>query len=114
LLITTFEGSDKRLLDLLFIEFQAVRIHINSLAVQAVIDRSFSHGNRFTVPAERIMSVVFERSSVDYEFIQMVVDGSRKLLRTVLSISKDGILVYCPVRVFSRTVSASILLLKVS
>ena len=59
------------------------------------------------------MTCVFESHSVDFGFIQEVVDGSRKIIKKVLELSDGGILKFCPARIFSRIISASILLLKV-
>ena len=101
------------LLDILFIEFQFTRTYINSLAVQAVAERAFKVGHPSSGPTEFLMTCVFESHSVDFEFIQEVVDGSRKIIKKVLELSEEGILKYCPVRIFTRIISGSILLLKV-
>ncbi|KAH9204879.1 hypothetical protein DL95DRAFT_398191 [Leptodontidium sp. 2 PMI_412] len=100
--------ADKRLLDMLFIEFQFTRTCINSLSVQAVVDRAF----KIPTQEQFLMTSVFERHSVDWGFIQEVVDGSRKILKKVIELDGDGLLRFCPVRILSRTISASILLLK--
>ncbi|KAH6703103.1 C6 transcription factor [Leptodontidium sp. MPI-SDFR-AT-0119] len=100
--------ADKRLLDMLLIEFQFTRTYINSLAVQAVVDRAF----KIPTQEEFLMTSVFERHSVDWGFIQEVVDGSRKILKKVIELDEDGLLRFCPARILSRTISASILLLK--
>lgn len=105
-----YEGlvADKRLLDMLFIEYQFTRTYINALAVQAVVERAFKSPNQ----EGYLMTSVFERHSVDWEFIQEVVDGSRKILEKVISLNEEGLLRFCPVRILSRIISASILLLK--
>ena len=59
------------------------------------------------------MTCVFESHSVDFGFIREVVDGSRKIINKVLELSEEGILKFCPERIFPRIISASILLLKV-
>ncbi|PVH87269.1 hypothetical protein DL98DRAFT_649544 [Cadophora sp. DSE1049] len=100
--------ADKRLLDMLFIEYQFTRTYINALAVQAVVERAFKTPNQ----EGYLMTSVFERHSVDWEFIQEVVDGSRKILEKVISLNEEGLLRFCPVRILSRIISASILLLK--
>ena len=91
-----------------------MRTYINSLAVQAVVDRVITMANPQSGTSNFQMTWVFERHSVDFEFIQEVVDGSRNILKTVLAFNDDGILKFCPVRIFSRVISASILLLKVT
>ncbi|KAK0104577.1 hypothetical protein ONS95_004863 [Cadophora gregata] len=100
--------ADKRLLDMLFIEYQFTRTYINALSVQAVVDRAFKSPNQ----EGYLMTSVFERHSVDWGFIQEVVDGSRKILEKVISLNDEGLLRFCPVRILSRIISASILLLK--
>ena len=100
--------ADKRLLDMLFIEYQFTRTYINALAVQAVVERAFKTPNQ----EGYLMTYVFERHSVDWEFIQEVVDGSRKILEKVISLNDEALLRFCPVRILSRIISASILLLK--
>ncbi|CZR58202.1 related to C6 transcription factor [Phialocephala subalpina] len=105
-------NADKRLLDILFIEFQFARTYINSLAVQAVVERAFKAATPQSKPPNFFMTCVFEQHSVDYAFIQQVVDGSRNILKTVIALNEEGHLRYCPVRIFSRVISASILLLK--
>ncbi|PMD36046.1 hypothetical protein L207DRAFT_556549 [Hyaloscypha variabilis F] len=104
--------SEKRLLNMLFIEYQFTRTYINSLAVQAVVDRALKIHNPHSGPKEFRMTFVFENHSVDFPFIQDVVDGSRQILKAVLALNEEGVLKFCPVRIFSRIISASILLLK--
>lgn len=58
------------------------------------------------------MNAAFERHSVDYDYIQEVVEGSREILRKTQELDRQGVLKYCPVRVFFNIASASILLLK--
>jgi hypothetical protein len=99
---------------MLFIEYQFTRTYINSLAVQAVVDRALKIHNPHSGPKEFRMTFVFENHSVDFPFIQDVVDGSRQILKAVLALNEEGVLKFCPVRIFSRIISASILLLKVS
>lgn len=82
--------------------------------MQAVVERAFDAANPQTGPTDLLMSCVFEQHSVDFGFIQEVVEGSRNILKTVLALSEDGHLRFCPVRIYSRIISASILLLKVS
>jgi elongation factor P--beta-lysine ligase len=101
-------------MDILFIEFQFVRTYINSLAVQAVVDLVLSRRNPESRHPEFIMICVFEWHSVDSQFIQEVVDRSRKILQTVVAPNEGGLLKYCPARIFQRVISASILMLKVS
>jgi hypothetical protein len=97
---------------MIYIEFQYVRIYINSLAVQAIVERTLSkqeHANQ----ADNVLRSGLEPSSMDYEYVQQVVDGSRAILQAVLDLSRSGHLRYAPVRTFLRITSASIFLLKV-
>jgi hypothetical protein len=48
----------------------------------------------------------------DYRFINGVAESSRDMLSIAIELAEEGILRYCPVRVFLRTTSASIFLLK--
>ena len=106
-------SGEKRLLDVLFVEFQFTRTYINSLAVQAVVERVLKLAGPQAGPTPFCMNFVFESHSVDFPFIQEVVDGSRQILRAVIALNEEGVLKFCPIRIFSRIITASILLLKV-
>ncbi|KAF6843374.1 hypothetical protein CMUS01_02204 [Colletotrichum musicola] len=82
---------------------------MNSLGIQAVVDRVL--GNPGANPAS---PEIFELciTATDYEFIKEVIDGSCQTLDSVNRLSEAGTLRYCPVRVFLRVITASILLLK--
>lgn len=94
---------------ILLIEYHFVRMYINSIAVQALVERASSHssGNGW-------LDQDFLRSefSQDFRFVKEVRDASLGILQIATKLSDRGILRYCPVRVFLRVVAASIYLLK--
>ena len=119
---------------ILRIEFEYVRVYINSLALQAVVERctnthlpvSDSSENkraRSTTPnpngaggRDRHPSVAFSHLMAvqDQEYIFEVVDASRNLLRTVVEGLLPGdYLKHCPVRTYFRIISGAMFLLKV-
>jgi hypothetical protein len=91
--------------DLLLIEYQYVRIYINSLSLQAVATRKMRN---LAIPSQT------EIDMQDYGFIRDVIEGSKEILEMILKLSRAGHLKYVPVRVFIRVASASIYLIKVS
>ncbi|KAI9818267.1 MAG: hypothetical protein M1832_004483 [Thelocarpon impressellum] len=108
------------------IEFEYVRVYINSLALQAVVERCTSNaGNGATPgpttdaatpnPRDRTGSIAFSSlmGFQDQEYIKEVVDASRNLLRTVVEGLLPGdYLKHCPVRTYFRIVSGAMFLLK--
>ncbi|KAM6515641.1 hypothetical protein FALCPG4_013858 [Fusarium falciforme] len=93
----------------LSIEFNYLRAFMNSLGIQAVVDRVL--GGR---PPNSINTDIFQSSitATDYSFIREVIDGSCQALESINRLSEAGTLRYCPVRVFLRIIMASIFLLK--
>lgn len=94
--------------DILFIEYQYVRVYINSLGMQAVVERALAENS--DISHDEIGSI--NLNDIDYEFIQEVVDGSCQILRRITKIAELGALKFSPVRVFLRITSCSIFLLK--
>ena len=90
---------------ILVMEWEHVRFYINSLSLQAVIDRcSLSGSGGLLRP---------DISVADTGFIREVVAASRSLLSTVVeSMFPHGFLKHAPVRIFLRILSASMFLLK--
>lgn len=97
---------------MLYIEYQYARSYVNSLALQAVFDRANAAKEKSGMRKDLLMNAAFERQSVDYDYIQEVVEGTRETLRKTQDLDRQGVLKYCPVRVFYNIASASILLLK--
>jgi hypothetical protein len=128
----TFEGFrlPQHIRHILTIEFEYVRIYVNSLSLQAVVERCTNNaGNTGTgsggnnaanlspetqnyygkLPLARLGGF----GPADQEYIKEVVDGSRNLLRTVV----DGLLPgeylkHAPVRTYFRIISGAMFLLK--
>ncbi|KAI5841319.1 hypothetical protein BZA05DRAFT_227625 [Tricharina praecox] len=88
---------------ILEMEWEHVRFYINSLSLQAVIDRCSLSGG----------SARPDISTADTGFIREVVAASRSLLATVVeSMYEHGYLKHAPVRIYLRILSASMFLLK--
>ena len=93
---------------MLFIDYSYVRMYINSIAIQAVVERAKTKG------AMTILDQEFAKKENrrEYQFIQEVVEASRSILATAVDLATADLLRYCPVRVFISVTSASIFLLK--
>ncbi|KAL1648719.1 hypothetical protein SLS58_001895 [Diplodia intermedia] len=106
--------------DMLAIEYQFVRIFINSLGMQAVVERTLDEADDFnpsnpTAAANdppphpiRPLSV----DSTDYHFIQEVVDGSCSILRKVIKLAEANLLRFAPVRIYLHITTSAIYLIK--
>ena len=121
---------------ILTIEYEYVRIYINSLALQAVVERctanatGASSGNYGThgAPTHRNTELSPQTQNYlgnlpighlggfgteDQEYIREVVQGCRSLLRTVVDgLFKGGYLKHAPVRTYFRIISGAMFLLK--
>ncbi|KAK2861435.1 hypothetical protein FQN49_004201 [Arthroderma sp. PD_2] len=95
--------------DMIFIEYQFVRVYTNSIGMQAVVERVLNESD-----PDIVMEDVRQTNmdDIDYEFIQEVIDGSCSLLQKVTSLAESGALRFSPVRIFLRITSSSIFLLK--
>ncbi|KAA8652693.1 hypothetical protein EYZ11_007961 [Aspergillus tanneri] len=108
---------------ILMIEYEYTRLYVNSLALQAVVDRWTTMSNEAAQAQARSASgssssngwfhVLMELYRVNEQYIQEVVDASRKILQTVL----DGLvpgdhLKHAPVRTCFRILSGMIFILK--
>ncbi|PLB44294.1 putative C6 transcription factor [Aspergillus steynii IBT 23096] len=108
---------------ILMIEYEYTRLYVNSLALQAVVDRWTTMSNEAAQAQARSGSgpssshgwfhVLMELYRVNEQYIQEVVDASRKILHTVL----DGLvpgdhLKHAPVRTCFRILSGMIFILK--
>lgn len=82
---------------------------MNSLGMQAIVDRALEDGGPNAGPPNLMRASV---TPTDYEFIQEVLDGSCQTLQSVIKFAEAGSLRFCPVRVFLRIIGASIFLLK--
>ncbi|KAH8668596.1 hypothetical protein BX600DRAFT_460333 [Xylariales sp. PMI_506] len=118
---------------ILNIEFEYVRIYVNSLALQAVVERCTSHANHANgsapggasngptqlSPQTQNYYGALPLGSLggfgaeDQEFVKEVVEGSRNLLRTVVDgLLPPGYLKHTPVRTYFRIISGAMFLLK--
>ena len=103
------DGLSQACRQMLLIDYQYVRMYINSVAIQALVERM---SNR-EVPGTKLDYDFLEvENSQDYKYVQEVTDASRQILQTAVMLAEEGILRYSPVRVFLRITSASIFLLK--
>ncbi|KAL1882463.1 hypothetical protein Plec18167_002879 [Paecilomyces lecythidis] len=110
-LIHIAAGLGKRSFDLLFIEYHFVRVYMNSIGMQAVVERLLvdGYGSTGHLMADiRAMSI----DPVDYEYIREVIDGCCSILQKVTEIANEKALQFAPVRIFLRVTSSSIFLLK--
>lgn len=98
-------GPDIRY-DILFIEYQYIRIYINSLAMQATVMRR----------KNRLSSALFDQSDIypqDSTFMHQIIAGCETVLEMVLKHSQLGHLKYLPVRVHIQIASTAVYLIKV-
>ncbi|EZF26996.1 hypothetical protein H103_00984 [Trichophyton rubrum CBS 288.86] len=95
--------------DMIFIEYQFVRVYTNSIGMQAVVERVLNESDPDVVMDDVRQANMDE---IDYEFIQEVIDGSCNLLQKVTTLAENGALRFSPVRIFLRITSSSIFLLK--
>lgn len=120
---------------ILTIEYEYVRIYVNSLSLQAVVERcaNFASGTSATAPdatgsltsglqlspktqdifGKMPIGNIGGVSVADQEYIKEVVEGSRNLLRTVVEgLLPDDYLKHAPVRTYFRIISGAMFLLK--
>lgn len=109
----------------LMIEYEYTRLYINSLGLQAVVegwkhlfkvaadqpDGAPATAGKSGPPGAKLVEVYRDNK----EYVEEVADASRSVLRTMLNgFYKDGSLRNAPVRIYFRTLSAAMFLLKVS
>jgi hypothetical protein len=118
---------------ILTIEYEYVRIYVNSLSLQAVVERSTANasnngtaqggtanGNQGPLSPETQsyygklpLARLGGFGAADQEYVREVVDGSRNLLRTVVEGLLPGdYLKHAPVRTYFRIISGAMFLLK--
>ncbi|KAI5860497.1 hypothetical protein GGS23DRAFT_599314 [Durotheca rogersii] len=113
---------------ILTIEYEYVRIYVNSLALQAVVERCTVNAGASTSVAVGSAQLSPQTQNYlgnlplghlggfgheDQEYVKEVVDGCRNLLRTVVEgLLKRGYLKHAPVRTYFRIVSGAMFLLK--
>jgi hypothetical protein len=90
------------------IEYNHIRILMNSLGMQAAVDRWLSsHSGR-----SRLEDGTTVWTTTDYEFVQEVVSGASQLLQSANKLAEREVLRYAPVRILLRIIEASVFLLK--
>jgi hypothetical protein len=91
-------------------DYYYARIYIHSIAIQALVDRisSLSSDDGLWQNHEIWRS----KHAQDFTSVNEVRESSRKILTMAVELCDEGVLQYCPVRVFLRIVSASVFLLK--
>lgn len=94
---------------ILLVEYHFVRMYINSIAVQALVERVGDSGTNRTWLDHDLLRSEF---SHDFRFVKEVRDASVEILQIATQLSEVSILQYCPVRFFLRVVASSIYLLK--
>lgn len=121
---------------ILIIEYEYVRIYVNSLSLQAVVERcaniasgqTAAPNHNSTMPANSAHQLspktqdmygkmpignIGGVSAADQEYIREVVEGSRNLLRAVVEgLLPDDYLKHAPVRTYFRIISGAMFLLK--
>lgn len=121
---------------ILIIEYEYVRIYVNSLSLQAVVERCAniasgqagaapnsaaapaSSGHHLSPKTQDIygkmpIGNIGGVSAADQEYIREVVEGSRNLLRAVVEgLLPDDYLKHAPVRTYFRIISGAMFLLK--
>ncbi|OQD86670.1 hypothetical protein PENANT_c007G10414 [Penicillium antarcticum] len=108
----------------LLIEVEYTRLYINSLALQAVVDRWTTMSNESAQSqagrpgsgpsnSSGWFQTLMELYRVNEHYIQEVIDSSRKILTTVLEgLVPEGRLRHAPIRTFFRILSGMIFILK--
>ncbi|PYH45101.1 putative C6 transcription factor [Aspergillus saccharolyticus JOP 1030-1] len=97
----------KHFYDILFIEYNFVRVYTHSVGMQAVVERIVADNNS-NVEEVRAMHI----EPIDYNYIQEVIDGCCQILQKVIQLGDAGALRFSPVRMFLRIISSSIFLMK--
>ncbi|KAJ5102189.1 hypothetical protein NUU61_004411 [Penicillium alfredii] len=102
--------------DILFIEYQNLRILINSIGMQRIVQRvlvEFPFMRASTIDSTFLEEArKLNMTGREYGFIEEVIDGCCQTLEKATALADTGILHYSPMRLLFRTISASIFLLK--
>lgn len=84
---------------------------MNSLGMQAIVERALAESEKDPNAPDHTL-LYNSSSTVDYTFIQEVVDSSCQILHKVISLAEKGCLRYAPVRIFLRITTSSVFLVK--
>ncbi|KAH7144519.1 hypothetical protein B0J13DRAFT_555417 [Dactylonectria estremocensis] len=103
------DGLSPTAFEVLSIEYHHLRAFMNSLGIQAVVDRVLGRRPPDANDTEILQSSI---TTTDYAFIKEVIDGSCQTLESVNRLFDAGTLRCSPIRIFLRIITASIFLLK--
>lgn len=92
--------------DILFIDYQCLRIYLGSLGIQALVEGMSKDTNQDTQAAAQVGG----RSS--NALVSEVTEASSAILSKSIALARAKILRFCPARTLSRITSACIFLLK--
>ncbi|KAJ5983126.1 hypothetical protein N7481_005225 [Penicillium waksmanii] len=102
--------------DILSIEYQYLRVLVNSIGMQLVVQRVLTRDNphgETTIDHSFIERTRrLDMTGREYGFIEEVIDGSCQTLEKVALLGATGALHYSPMRILFRTISSSIFLMK--
>jgi hypothetical protein len=102
--------------DILFIEYQHLRILVNSFGMQKMVQRVLEQNilqTGSTIDYSFIEKARQTNMTVrEYGFIEEVIDGCCQTLEKVAALAAAGSLKYSPMRLLLRTISSSIFLMK--
>ncbi|PVH77345.1 hypothetical protein DL98DRAFT_638236 [Cadophora sp. DSE1049] len=97
--------------DILCIEYHYVKAYVNSLSIQAVVERALARGvNNPNGDQGDLFQTCIDPE--DYNFINEVTTSSRYILQRATALVQSGTLKYTPMRILLRIASASLFLLK--
>lgn len=94
----------------LLVDYYFARIYIHSIAIQALVDRISNTACRDEAWQDH--GILQAEHAQDFASVNEVRESSGKILTIAVELSNQGILQYCPVRLYLRIVSASVFLLK--
>jgi len=94
---------------ILLIEYHYVNVFVNSISIQALVERINVQSCGDVWMQQDLLR---REHAQDLRSINIVRESSGEILGIATKLSDDGILAFCPVRVFLRIVAASIFLLK--
>lgn len=105
------EDLPKPFEDILCIEYHYVKAYVNSLSIQAVVERALARGvnNPYGDQGDLFQSYI---DPEDCNFINEVTTSSRYILQRATAVVQSGTLKYTPMRILFRVASASLFLLK--
>lgn len=106
--LTTKTEASPAAVDLLFVDYQYVRMYVGSVGIQALVKSVDSSNNRKLT----VYELLCLGNQSDFKFTKDVIDASRSILSKTVSFARSGVLRFCPARVFFRITSACVFLLK--